>query len=111
MKNNPPNVAKATAHPPANPFSAKKEIRRGEISEKGKGGGWWGASAHGGQAARLRVCGFSGNGFGFRRKIASKIKSMPVLGFIFGYDSVMELNPHAVRAKRSLANIPVLDGT
>ena len=29
--------------PPANPFSAKKEIRRGEISEKGKGGGWWGA--------------------------------------------------------------------
>ena len=51
------------------------------------------------------------NGFGFRRKIAPKIKSRPVLGFIFGYDNVMELNPHAVRAKRSLANIPVLDGT
>jgi len=29
--------------PPATPFSTKKEIRRGEISEKGKGGGWWGA--------------------------------------------------------------------
>jgi hypothetical protein len=33
----------ATTPPPATPFSAKKEIRRGEISEKGKGGGWWGA--------------------------------------------------------------------
>ena len=54
---------------------------------------------------------FLGNGFGFRRKIAPKIKSRPVLGFIFGYDSVMELSPHVVRAKRSLANIPVLDGT
>ncbi|MBP9667813.1 hypothetical protein KBD87_03330 [Candidatus Saccharibacteria bacterium] len=27
------------------PFQIKKEIRRGEISEKGKGGGWRGASA------------------------------------------------------------------
>jgi len=32
----------AVGEPPANPFSDKKEIRRGEISEKGKGGGWWG---------------------------------------------------------------------
>ena len=39
---------------------------------------------------------------------APKIKSRLVLGFIFGYDNVMELNPHAVRAKRSLANIPAL---
>ena len=31
------NVAKATAQPPANPFSAKKEIRRGKSQKKGKG--------------------------------------------------------------------------
>ncbi len=63
------SLKRQRTHQPT-PFQLKKEIRRGEISEKSKGGGWWGASAHGGQAARLRVCGFSGNGFGFRRKIA-----------------------------------------
>ena len=54
--------------PPVAPFSAKKEIRRGEISEKSKGGGWWGASAHGGQAAwlRLRIFSEMGSDFGVK---------------------------------------------
>ncbi len=37
------STAPAVGEPPGTPFSTKKEIRRGEISEKGKGGGWWGA--------------------------------------------------------------------
>ena len=45
-----PPLPLVVGEPPANPFSAKKEIRRGEISEKCKGGGWWGA-------ARLAVLG------------------------------------------------------
>ena len=52
------STALAVGEPPANPFLAKKEIRRGEISEKGKGGGWWGASSSAGQAARLRDLAF-----------------------------------------------------
>ena len=59
------NVAKAIAPPPANPFSTKKEIRRGEISEKGKGGGWWGASAFGriGGAAQAAILAEMGSDF------------------------------------------------
>ena len=50
-------VAKATANHQPTPFQLKKEIRRGEISEKGKGGGWWGASAFGrtGGAAQITL--------------------------------------------------------
>ena len=48
------SLKRQRTHQPT-PFQLKKEIRRGEISEKGKGGGWWGASAYGGQAARLRL--------------------------------------------------------
>ena len=45
-----PPLSLMAGEPPANPLSDKKEIRRGEISEKCKGGGWWGA-------ARLAVLG------------------------------------------------------
>ena len=55
---------------PANPFSAKKEIRRGKISEKGKGGGWWGAYGLARTGGAAQITFFAGNGFGFRRKIA-----------------------------------------
>ncbi len=51
-------VAKATTPPPANPLSDKKEIRRGEISEKGKGAAGGARPPLGGQAARLRLATF-----------------------------------------------------
>lgn len=54
LRVNAANVVKATALPPANLFSAKK-FGWGEISEKGKGGDWWGAPSSAGQAARLRI--------------------------------------------------------
>ena len=63
-------VAKATAPPPANPFSAKKRNSAGKNKKIGKGFFWWGerARAPAGVGAELRD--FLGNRFGLRRKIA-----------------------------------------
>ena len=48
------STAPAVGEPPANPFSAKKEIRRGKSQEKAKGAAGGARPPCGGQAARLR---------------------------------------------------------
>ncbi|MBP6880843.1 hypothetical protein KBC31_04420, partial [Candidatus Saccharibacteria bacterium] len=54
----------------------------GEISENGKGGGWWGASAHGGQAARLTHSSAE-TGFAQKCKIAPSKKAQFMSFFYF----------------------------
>ena len=76
-----------SVHPPANPFSAKKEIRRGEISEKCKGGGWWGAArlAVLGGVATSALCAKMGSSeFKKSLQVGSSNKSRPLKGdFLF----------------------------
>ncbi|MDQ5963661.1 MAG: hypothetical protein QG629_744, partial [Patescibacteria group bacterium] len=66
-------------------------------SENGKGGGWWGASAHGGQAARLT---HSSAETGFAQKCKIAPYKNPAFGWVFIWPMTEGLVSHVKTAKQ-----------
>ena len=85
------------------PTKAAKEIRRGEISEKGKGGGWWGASAYGGQAARLELA-FCAK-MGSSEVVKFYQHKIPPIWAVFYIGNLLSVEPFFCLGDRSIGEV------